>query len=73
MDSKDFNPDSILSNAMKSKAFHTDPSIQGVRKQIFYGGPDQIKKIRFCKISKFLLYKSQKDGGPCPIISTQWS
>ena len=28
-----------------------------------WGGPDQVKKKRFCKVSKFFLYKSQKDGG----------
>ena len=33
---------------------------QGVRNQIFYG---------FSKISKILLYKSPKDGGPVPLGS----
>ena len=37
--------------------------MQGVRKQIFMGGPDETEKMISCEISKFLLYKSQKDGG----------
>ena len=37
--------------------------IQGVRKQIFYGGHDEIEKMGCCEISKILLYKSQKDDG----------
>ena len=39
---------------------------QGVRKQIFYGGHDEIEKMGCCEISKILLYKSQEDGGPVP-------
>ena len=33
-----------------------------MRKQIFYGS-DELKKMEFSKISKILLYKSQRDGG----------
>ena len=30
--------------------------------KFFMGGPDEIEKMISCEISKFLLYKSQKDG-----------
>ena len=36
-----------------------------MQKQFFYGGgADEREKMRSCEILKFLLYKSQKDGGP---------
>ena len=39
---------------------------QGGRKQIFSWGARLIRKMKFCEILKFLLYKFQKDGGHRP-------
>ena len=36
---------------------------QGVRKQIFYGGHEEIKKIISCQISKFYSINSKNMGG----------